>query len=262
MYFDWFSVVIIKLLAFLFSRLPSRINLLKKLEIGVALFCWKQSRQALQENKSLLASTLLSQAKSEYQHADAFCHLEGGTLTLKFEDLLDREFTKKSDTWTQIDWDTKESKKYLTNGISCRYLIAKCFFKFQCADAFFWSDKLAFMSVLESFQFKFYQELTPLLPAKEQRVVEWVLGEEVDHAATLTSNLCEVVGDLRVATQIYQSWYRRAELILVFLPILLPLELLNLAIIAICKPLEATAFLKPKERGKRMNLFEDFNPNC
>jgi len=235
--------VIIKLIAFLFSRLPSRINLLKKLELGVAIFCWKQARQALFEDRQLIAKRLLEQAKSEYQHADAFCHLEGGRLTIKFDDLLDREFTEKSSVWTQITWDTKEKEKYLTNGISCRYLIARCFFKFQCASEFPWPDKLAFMATLESFQFRFYQELLPFLPAKERQVLNWIVNEEGDHAAILTGTLCEIVEDIALATKIYQSWLRRADLILLSLPILLPLEVLNLTFLALFKPTEATAFL-------------------
>jgi hypothetical protein len=200
----------IKLIAYLFSRLPNRINLLKKLELNAAFFCWKLAIQAQEENRLTFYNLLIEQAESEYNHADVLCRLGGGQLKFKFSELLN----KKADNWRTIAWDSSE-KPYQIDGFSIKYWVGKLFFGFRKASEFDWVDKLAFMTVLEICQRDFYQELLEHIEEKKQRdTIAWILKEEGNHAAILLSTYYEINQDKDCLCK----WQMRLFLVLIFVP--------------------------------------------
>lgn len=205
--------MIIRLIAYLFSRLPNRINLLKKLELNAAFFCWKLALQAQEEGRTPFYNVLIEQAQSEYNHANVLCGLNGGYLGLRFQGLL----TRDADKWTIVDWDSSENP-YQIAGFSVNYLIGRLFFGFHKASEYSWEDKLAFMSVLENFQYRFYQELLEHIEDKSQYdAINWILKQEEEHAAILLSTYYEINND----KDLLQKWYLRLSIVLFLVPLVL-----------------------------------------
>jgi hypothetical protein len=199
-------------LACLFAKLDY-INLLKKLELGVFFFCWRQS--LLAESEGLpIAFYLKQQAMGEYGHAQYFCNLEGVKLKLSASDLFDRE-KKKAYSWGRVDWDTLES--YQADGLSTKYLSTRVFFGNKLASDFDWFDKLAFMAVLESFQSAFYEEMLGHCKPQHHDGFQAIAEEELGHVGILEHCL-----SLLPKNKFYSlllKWHLRKYLALLFVPI-------------------------------------------
>lgn len=199
-------------LACIFAKLDY-INLLKKLELGVFFFCWRQSLQAESEGLPI-AQYLKQQAQSEYGHAQYFCNLEGVKLKLSASDLFDRE-NKKAYSWSVINWDALES--YRVDGISTKYLSSRIFFSNKLASDFDWKNKLAFMLVLENFQSAFYEEMTGHCKPQHYDGLIHIADEETQHAGILEHCLSLVTKDKYCLLLL--KWHLRKYLVLLLVPI-------------------------------------------
>ncbi|MBD2771184.1 hypothetical protein [Iningainema tapete] len=202
-------------LAWVFSKLPNRLSLLKKLEVGVFFFCWRQALQAQAEGNSTLNLILKEQAESEYHHAQAFCTLTGSKLELSADKLFNRE-SKNAQIWSTVNWDASES--FQADGLSRKYYSAKAFFGGHQARDFSWENKLAFMTVLESFQACFYRKLLQFLPLKVGRSLLAICNEEANHSITLRMALAKMT-DSSTATKLMRKWKQRLYLGLLILPL-------------------------------------------
>ena len=233
--------VLCALLAFFFSKMPNRITLLKRLEIGVFLFCWRTAIQAEVEDKSELAKILREQAESEYHHAQTFCTFTDN----KFKWSVTKLFNNpdRSLSWGQV-WDTSET--FVADGLSRKYLSARIFFGDRYAKDFDWEDKLAFMAVLESYQACFYKKLLHFLPDSEIEPILTIYRQEAEHSATLVTALSEMVG-MFVATDLMTKWKRRLYLALPFIL----LDLLGILTSVVTTKINATRtrFKSPKPRS-------------
>jgi hypothetical protein len=169
-------------------KIPNFIQLLKRLEIGVFFFCWRQSLLAESEEKHELAAILKKQAESEYHHAMTLASLSGDRLNLRVEDLFTLE-DKGADLWGTVSC---RQDKFQADGISRRYLAARVFFGGFHALHFNWADKLAYMHVLESFQSFFYQSLAT---ASGIKLLQNICEDETDHAENLLFALRTVAGN-------------------------------------------------------------------
>lgn len=207
--------ILVTALAWAFSKLPNRLVLLKRLELGVFFFCWREAIAAIESGDTKLGGILYAQAESEFHHAQSFAALTGGKLEISANGLFDREY-KEAFKWSQVEWDSSES--FRADGISRKYLSARIFFKGQTANSFMWQDKLAFMAILETFQAHFYKKLLRFLPPHEATPLISICGEEEDHSLELRSVLTERAG-IFSAADLMLKWKRQLYLGLLFTPI-------------------------------------------
>ncbi len=206
--------VLCALLAFFFSKMPNRLRLLKRLEMGVFFFCWRQAIAARSEGRTDLSEVLKQQAESEYHHAQTFCSISGNKLILRVHELFKREISSNSANWSKVKWDNSE--QFSADGLSRKYLSARIFFSDRYAKDFDWEDKLAFMAVLESFQACFYKKLLHFLPGSEIEPILTIYRQEAEHSATLVTALSEMVG-MFVARDLMVKWKCRLYLALPFI---------------------------------------------
>jgi hypothetical protein len=205
-------------LARIITLLPNYLTLLKKLEIGVFFFCWRSHREArnLPANYSNLAEKLKEQAVSEYAHAQVFCQLTGSTLCMSGAGLMSRE-EKAAFDWGCVNWDSS-GESYQADGMSVRYLSAKVFFAFRTANSYDWCDRLAFMYVLEEFQWLFYKQLIKFVPDEVRLKLDQIVLDELTHAAELHGSLHLITNAERQEWLIF-LWQARKYLALACLPI-------------------------------------------
>ncbi|MBN3951929.1 MAG: hypothetical protein HWQ38_37885 [Nostoc sp. NMS7] len=200
------------------TLLPNYLILLKKLEIGVFFFCWRCLRQAknLPAYYGSLESVLKEQALSEYSHAQVFCQLTGSKLNMSGAGLMSRE-EKAAFDWGCVNWDSS-GESYKADGMSTRYLAAKVFFGFRTANSYDWRNRLAFMYVLEDFQFKFYQQLMRFVSEEVRKELVAIANDEETHAIQLKSLLWNIVGAKR-QQQLVFWWQMRLYLALICVPV-------------------------------------------
>jgi hypothetical protein len=209
-FLDFLDYLICIPLAYFFSKLPMS-SLLKKLEMGVFFFCWRQAVLAEDEGQPF-AIYLRQQAESEHSHAHFFSHLEGGNLKLDTDDFFNRE--PRALSWATVNWD--ENEVYQVDGISTKFIASKIFFMGREANSFSWQDKLAFMVVLERFQTIFYQSLIKYFPEEVQFQIEDIASSEELHSLFLESGLIQVN---RKSFVFLMKWQLRKYLALLALPI-------------------------------------------
>lgn len=221
-------------LARILSSLPNYLILLKKLEVGVFFFCWRSHREAktLPAYYGTLAETLKEQALSEYNHAQVFCQLTGSKLNMSGAGLMSRE-EKAAFDWGCVNWDTS-GESYQADGMSTRYLSAKVFFGFRTANSYDWCDRLAFMYVLEEFQFLFYKQLLKFVPEEVQLELNRIAEDEESHAISIHGSLWCLVGPSRQEWLIF-LWQIRKYLALACIPI----DVLCLLVKSRCKQLRS-----------------------
>ncbi len=192
------------------TLLPNYLSLLKKLEIGVFFFCWRCCRES---SDSELHELLKKQAISEYDHAQIFSQLTGGKLQMTGMGLMSRE-EKQAFKWSNVSWDSS-GESYQADGISTGYLSAKIFFGFQTANSYDWSDRLAFMYVLEEFQSQFYQQLLQFVPLEVQSKLIAITEDEQNHAINLLTVLESMSQDRQ---KLILKWNTRKYLALLLVP--------------------------------------------
>ncbi|AUB37531.1 Ferritin-like superfamily [Nostoc flagelliforme CCNUN1] len=195
-------------LAKIITLLPNYLNLLKKLEVGVFFFCWRSHREAknLPAYYGNLEAKLKDQALSEYSHAQVFCQLTGSKLNMSGAGLMSRE-EKAAFNWGCVNWDSSES--YQADGMSTRYLSAKVFFWFRTANSYGWCDRLAFMHVLEEFQWLFYKQLLKLVSDEVRAKLAPIAEEELAHAAELQASLRLLATPKRQKSLVFQWQVRK-----------------------------------------------------
>jgi hypothetical protein len=169
----------LKLLAFLLTRSPNYLNILKRLELGVFFFCWRQSILAEEECRFNLAKILQKQCKDEYSHAMFFAECEGKPLNHTATQWLNKPRWKEAHTWSYLG-DT-----IFADGISQKFRCARVFFNGEFAKSYYWDDKLAFMAILEELQYKFYKELIIFLPTNLQSQFKAIILSEKEHSRLL-----------------------------------------------------------------------------
>lgn len=192
------------------ERLSSTRNLfglLTRLELGVFWFCWRRSRET---HNPALKDLLLDQARGEYRHAQILSRYAAEItpetqhlLHYSADDLFSREQASSWGGYARENFD----------GISRRFWFARVFFGDRAADSYPWSDRLAYMVVLERFQAKFYKAIARHLPGRLGAVVGSIAIEEYLHGEQLQSALA--TADLRVCCEMaVRRWERRLTLAL------------------------------------------------
>jgi hypothetical protein len=206
-FLDLIDKIICYFLAHIFSKLPM-FSILRKLEMGVFFFCYKQALKAESENKDF-EKYLKEQAESEYSHCYYFSTLEGVGLSMNSEELFNRG--KKTNDWRKVDWN---GSRYQADGLSVNSLAGKMFFRGKTADSYDWANKLAFMHVLENFQYIFYQQLSPYIQSKD---FFGLVAAEKNHAYQLKSYLFSLAG--KWSCLFLLKWHLLKYCALFFVPI-------------------------------------------
>jgi hypothetical protein len=179
-------------------------ELLKKLELGVFFFCWRQASLAQSEDK-LFSSVLREQCSAEHSHARYFA-LQSGSNILDLEYYFSRE--PRSQNWSFID------NEYYADGMSVDYLCSRVFFMGKSAYSFSWADKLAYMIVLEQFQVQFYSCLMKYLP-NQQAIHRIIMSEELH--SLLLENAIDI--ETKYSILYILKWRFFKYLALLFVPI-------------------------------------------
>ncbi|MEH2393693.1 MAG: hypothetical protein V7K21_19200 [Nostoc sp.] len=204
-----------KILARIFIKLPHNLmlDILKRLEVGVYLFCRRQS-VLYPELKDLLEE----QAVSEYRHAQAFATLANLKLHLPPQHLIDKPESLNWNrlTWSEGDWGEP------VDGISTRFLSSRLFFKGRTASDYDLSNKLAFMHVLENLQISFYKQLAKFCSSDVRKTINKIVRDENEHSDNLLSALQAIEPEWE---QLINYWQMRQNLALLLLPIDLALYL-------------------------------------
>lgn len=197
---------LIERLADRLAKTQNLFGLLTRLELGVFWFCWRRSRET---HNPALKRLLLDQARGEYRHAQILsrygAELPPKTfllLTYSADEVLAREEI--------AGWGGHGAS---TDGISRRFWFARVFFGDKPADSYPWSDRLAYMIVLERFQAQIYRAIARRLPGKLSGVTGAIALEEYLHAEQLQTALAKA--DLAVSGEMaIGRWERRLTLAL------------------------------------------------
>ena len=168
--------LLIKLIIHLGLRQEQRfLRLLAKLEYGVGVFCLKLSEKARDEEYDNLATLLESHGKEEIKHGKMLASLcdgrqrieaRGNIRWLSFRNDAGEELAQHPDPLTQgtpiqLEHEGEAIAASFENldGLSNRYFSLRLLFQGLDAASYSWSDRLAFMIVLESETKKFYHHL-------------------------------------------------------------------------------------------------------
>ena len=189
------------------AKAQNLFGLLTRLELGVFWFCWRRS---LETHNPALKELLLDQARGEYRHAQVLSRYAAKIapqteMLLRYgaERLFEREYI--------ADWGGYEGQN--ADGISRQFWFARVFFGDKPADSYPWSDRLAYMIVLERFQAQIYRAIARRLPGKLRGVTGAIALEEYLHAEQLQVALAQ--SDLPVAGEMaIGRWERRLTLAL------------------------------------------------
>jgi rubrerythrin len=201
--------------AWIFSKNPNYLSILKKSELGVYYFCRKVAIECDKNGFNTLALQLRIQAESEYNHAQAFSKLMGGKLTESYKSLERRG--NRTIEWSKIDWDSSE--EYIATNLS-QNAIAKLFFKGKSADSYSLFDKLAFMQVLEEHQYKFYKALSLFVCPEIAKILQSIISDEKTHSSSLLDQLSLVVPKNHIHRYLLK-WQYRSFITLLMLPCLI-----------------------------------------
>ena len=185
------------LIIYHFMEPQEYLTLFKRLELGVYFFC-------LKKYKSTEQGYFMTQAMQEFNHSKVFANI-------LFPDSKYR--LPKTDTYTT---KKDEGTIYSADGISKRYLTTRFFFSGKSAEEFDINNSLAFMGVLENFQYLVYLEVLKFIPSEYFRYLESIANEEKEHSDVL---LGKVGQDLLIV-----KWNLK---LLISLP-LIPVDLLFL----------------------------------
>ncbi len=198
-----------KLFAKTFIKLPHNLmlDILKRLEIGVYLFCRRQSI-LYPELKDLLER----QAVSEYNHAQTFATLGGSKLQCFAQELLDKE---ESLSWNRLTWCDGDWGEPI-DGMSTRFLSSRLFFKGKTASSYDLFNKLAYMHVLEELQTIFYEELIKVCSSDVRNILLKITLDEKEHSEGLLRALQDINPS---GYGLVESWRSRLRIALLLLPL-------------------------------------------
>ncbi|MEH1821527.1 MAG: hypothetical protein V7L31_21010 [Nostoc sp.] len=183
------------------------LDILKRLEIGVYLFCRRQSI-SYPELKDLLEE----QAISEYNHAQAFATLGNSKIHLPVQHLMNKE---ESLDWNRLTWGDGDWGEPV-DGISTRFLSSRLFFKGLTASSYDLPNKLAFMHVLEESQTIFYGELIKVCSSDVKKILNQIVLDEKEHSEDLLRALQDIDPEWY---GLIESWRSRQNLALLLLPV-------------------------------------------
>ncbi|WP_179066693.1 hypothetical protein [Nostoc sp.] len=191
------------------------LDILKRLEIGVYLFCRRQS--ALYPG---LKDLLESLAVSEYNHAQAFATLGNSKIHLPAQHLMNKE---ESLGWNRLTWGDGDWGEPV-DGISTRFLSSRLFFKGLTASSYDLPNKLAFMHVLEELQTIFYGELIKVCSSDIRKILNKIMLDEKEHSDSLLGALQAINPEWY---GLIESWRSRLRIALLLLPVDLFLYFVN-----------------------------------
>ena len=196
-----------KILANIFIKLPHNLmlDILKRLEVGVYLFCRRQSVLYPQ-----IRDLLDKQAVSEYRHAQAFASLGNSKMHLPPQHLMNKP---ESLNWNRLTWSERDWGEPL-DGISTRFFSSKLFFNGVTASSYDLLNKLAFMHILEELQTIFYGELIKVCSSDVRDVLNCILIEEKEHSENLLVILQAINPEWEGLIYLWRSRLRIALLLL------------------------------------------------
>mgnify|MGYP001793809731 CR=1 FL=1 len=203
-----------RIIAWIFSRNPNYLSILKKSELGVYFFCRKVAIEADKNGYTKLASILEKQAESEYNHAQAFGNLLSEKLPESYKKLVSRGH--RTLNWTLIG--SAEGKYNATN--LSQHPLARIFFSDKPAESYSLFNKVAFMQVLEAHQVRFYKSLAKFVEPQVSIVLHSILKEEENHASALEYEFFQMM-DYKYACRYLNKWQYRGFIALLKLPCLI-----------------------------------------
>jgi hypothetical protein len=208
--------IICTISAFILIKLPynSGLVLLEQLELGVYLFC---RREAERSHSQAIRSILLTQAISEYNHAQILRILSDG----EAKAILPLIENKETINYGKVKLRGKQTK---IDGISTNYLSGYYFFQGKPAGSYEISDKLAFMYVLECLQSSFYQIFYQMCSDTIKPQIKYILDEEQEHSEILLKLLQKREPEWNA---MIKKWEARKSLALVLTPVDLALRILR-----------------------------------
>ena len=160
-------------LIFYFLETEEYLLIFKRLELGVSYFCMEKYEQTNYDY-------FLEQSKQEFNHSKVLDSILNPS-NPRYRYPQDFGNTSRVDGYGT----------YQVDGISKRYFATKIFFLGKSADNFDLNNSLAFMGVLERFQYLVYREVLHFIPLEYQPYFEAITNDEKSHSDTLLSQVGE-----------------------------------------------------------------------
>lgn len=169
------------------------LKILAKLEYGVAIFCFKLSKEAEIHDYVNLAHLLKQHAIEERKHGKMLSSLSGKKFNFRG---VGRWLSWKSlDTGIEVAEypdDSEPGKQMIftksigifsnLDGLSRRYYALKILFGSRTAASFSWIDRLAFMCALEAKTHIFYAMLSQIAPKSISAIALQISEDETQHS--------------------------------------------------------------------------------
>ncbi len=163
------AAFLVGLIIFHFMDEQEYLTLFKRLELGVCFFCRKKY-------KSTGDDYFFKQAKQEFNHSKVFASIVDPDSKYRFPN---ETYTVREDTFGH----------YSVDGLSKRYISTRFFFAGKSAEEFDIDNSLAFMGVLEKFQYLVYSETLKFIPREYYRYLESITNEEKEHSEVLLGKI-------------------------------------------------------------------------
>ena len=152
---------------FYFLDFNEYILIFKRLELGVSFFC-------MEKYKLTQDDYFLEQSKQEFNHSKVFDSiLNPDNPRYRYPQNFNNTFRKDNHGTYHVD------------GISKRYLSTRLFFLGKSAGEFDLNNSLAFMGVLERFQYLVYREVLNFIPSEYAPYFESITNDEKEHSDKL-----------------------------------------------------------------------------